>query len=269
MRKNIVLLGLITTLFSSCVKKIDATSEEAMKSSIEEIKKSLNDDKKKKFEESMELIMFHEFDIVKLIQEGEYESFSDMKYKLDGKTADDIIAEGEKIQTEINVKKKEEAKNEIEELYHKMEQMDKDKIMLTKFEVKRSRFYKRRKGRYYITEEPIIELTVMNGTDKSVSRCYFTGTLVSPNRSVPWIKDEFNCEISGGIEPKEEATWYLTPNMFSNWGEIDVPKDAILIVEVNQLDGADGKEIYSLNNFGEIEQERLEELLLNYPEFKK
>ena len=270
MRKIIVLLGVIVIMLYSCAKKIDGTSEETMKSSIEEIKKSLDDDKKEKFENSIMLIMFYGLDFGELMQKGGVkETVSDIKSKLDGKTADDIIAKGEKIQIEIEKKKKEQANVEIEELYQKMKQAEKDKIMLIKFEVKRSRFYKRKEGTYYITEETIIELTVINKTDKAVSRVYFTGTLASPNRSVPWIKSDFNYEISGGIESGEEATWYLTPNMFSDWGEVDAPKDAILTVEVKKLDGADGEEIYSVNNFGEDEQERLEELLANYPEFKK
>src|SRR5690606_13463246 len=132
------------------------------------------DDKKEKFEESMNLILFHGLDFGKLIQEdGAEETVSDMKSKIDGKTADDIISEGEKIQAEIERKKKEQAKGEIEELYQKMEQGEKDKKMLAKFEVKRSRFYKKKQGTYYVTEEPIIELTIMNGTDKAVSRAYF------------------------------------------------------------------------------------------------
>ena len=57
--------------------------------------------------------------------------------------------------------------------------------------------------------------------------------------------------------------------MFSDWGEVDAPKDAILTAEVTQLDGANGEELYSTNNFGETEQERLEELLKSYPEFAK
>lgn len=270
MKKATLILGAIVILLSSCAKKIDGSSEEAMKSSIEEITKSLDDEKKEKFEEAMMLIMFHGIDFGELMEESAAEeSILDMKSKLDGKTADDIIAEGEKIQAEIERKKKEQAKGEIEELYEKNAQAEKDKQMLAKFEVKRSRFYKRKQGTYYVTEEPIIELTVMNGTDKAVSRAYFTGTLASPNRSVPWIKDDFNYQISGGLEPGEEVTWYLAPNVFSDWGEVDAPKDAVLTVEVKKLDGPDGAEMYSINNFGEAEQERLEELLANYPEFKK
>ena len=270
MKKATLLLGVLAILVSSCAKKIDGSSEEAMKTSIEEITKSLDDEKKEKFQESMQLIMFQGLDFAQLMQEGGVEdAAADMKSKLDGKTADDIIAEGEKIQAEIERKKKEQAKGEIEELYQKMAQAENDKEMLAKFEVKRSRFYKRKTGTYYVQEEPIIEITVMNGTDKAVSRAYFLGTVASPNRSVPWIKEDFNYEISGGLEPGEEVTWYLTPNMFSDWGKVDTPKDAVFTVDVTQLNGADGEEMYSVNNFGEDEKERLEELISNYPEFKK
>ncbi|MDD4848881.1 MAG: hypothetical protein PHR53_09000 [Bacteroidales bacterium] len=269
MKRITVLLVVFAFFLSSCAKKIDASSEETMQSSIEEIMKSLDDEKKEKFEESLQLIMFQSIDFDELLQDGGTDNtFSGMKSKVDGKTADDIIAEGEKIQAEIERQKKEQAKGEIEELYQKMGQAKKDKLMLAKFEVKRARFYKR-KDTYLEIEEPIIELTVMNGTDKAVSRAYFTGTLASPNRSIPWIKDDFNYEISGGLEPGEEVTWYLAPNMFSDWGDVNAPKDAILTIEVKQLDGADGEEMYSVNCFGEDEQERLKELLANYPEFQK
>lgn len=270
MGKTTLFLGVIAILLSSCAKKIDGSSDEAMKASIEEIKTSLNDDDKEKFEEAMQLIVLQELDFGKLMTDDNAETaISDMKAKLDSKTAEDIISKGETIRAEIERKKKEQAKSEIDELYQKMEQTEKDKKSLSKFEVKRSRFYKQKKGTYYITEEPIIELTVMNGTDEAVSRAYFTGTLASPNRSVPWVKDDFNYEISGGLEPGEEVTWHLAPNMFSDWGDVDAPKDAILTVDVTQLNGPSGEEIYSATNFGEDEQQRLEELLTDYPEFKK
>ena len=60
--------------------------------------------------------------------------------------------------------------------------------------------------------KPIIELTVRNNTGHPVSRAYFEGVLSTPGRSVPWIKDSFNYQISGGLEPNEESTWRLAPN---------------------------------------------------------
>jgi hypothetical protein len=270
MKKTIVFLTLIALIFTSCAKKIDGTSEEALKTSIEKIKESLNEKSKKDFEESLQLIMLNGLDFGNLLSEnGVNESITDIKSKLNGMTVDEVISEGNRIKTEIEFKKKQQAKEEIIELYEQKEKSDKDKLELAKFEVKRSRYYKRKSGTYYITEDPIIELTVYNGTKYPVSRAYFTGTLSSPKRSIPWLKEDFNYQISGGLEPGEEAAWRLAPNSFSEWGTVDAPKDAILTVEVKKLDGADEETLFASDNFDEDDQERLDELLKSYPEFKK
>lgn len=266
--QTIYILTIVAIIFSSCAEKIDGTSEENMKNSIKEIKSSLSGDKKEKFEESLKLITFHGLDFGDLMKEGSAEKTADnLRDKLDGMTADEVIAKGEKIKAEIERKKKEQAKQEIRELYEKKDLANEHKKKLKQFEVKRSRFYKREKR--YGSDQPVIELTVKNGTNNAISRAYFKGTLASPERSVPWLQDEFNYEISGGLEPGEETTWKLAPNMFSDWGEVDAPKDAVLTVEVLKLDGTDGEELYSVDNFDEDDQERLEELLKDYPEFAR
>jgi len=270
MKKITLLSILLCLLIVSCQKTIDGSSEESMKNSIEKINESLDNDKKEEFQESMKLMMFNGLELSDLIKDGGADKMAkDFKTRIDGMTADDIIEQGKEIKRQIEEKKKEQAKSEVLELYSERERAEKDRQMLSKFEVSRSRFYIRKSGKYYIKKKPIIELTVKNGTDKAISRAYFTGTLASPDRTIPWVKDDFNYSISGGLEPGEEVTWYLAPNMFSEWGEVDAPKDAILTVEVTQLDGPNGDEVYSTNNFGETEQERLEELLKSYPEFAK
>jgi hypothetical protein len=133
---------------------------------------------------------------------------------------------------------------------------------LKKFKVVRSRFYKREQE--FMGKQPIIELTVKNGTDQAVSRAYFEGTLASPDRSVPWHKDTFNYDISGGLEPGEEATWKLAPNMFSDWGKVDAPPDAVFTVTVERIDGADGEAVYSTREFDESDRKRLAELKKKY-----
>jgi len=111
-------------------------------------------------------------------------------------------------------------------------------------------------------KQPIIELTVKNGTGHVVSRAYFEGAIASPDRSVPWHKDTFNHSISGGLEPGEVATWSLIPNMY--WKTVDAPADAVFTVTVEQLDGANGETIYSTREFGERDLERLSELKIKY-----
>ena len=271
MKKIVIALSVIAFLLSSCAKKIDGSSEEAMKTSIEEIKKSLNDEKKEKFEEAKQLIVFYGLNYWKPKEEGSAEdAVTDLKSKLDGKTANDVILEGEKIQTEIERRKKEKVKEEIEKLYQIIEKPEKDKKILAKFEIKNALFYKRKREENDLFEDPVIELIVLNGTDQAISRAYFIGTLASPNRVVALIKEEFNYTIAGGIEAGEEATLSMLPSYY-DWGRVDVPEDAIFTVETIKLDGADNKELYSLTKSYREEEhkERLDELLIAYPEFRK
>mgnify|MGYP006271441867 CR=1 FL=1 len=264
----IYLLAMVGIIFSSCEEKIDGTSEESMKGSIKKIKSSLLDDEKEKFEESLKLITFQGLDFGDLIKEGSAEKTANaLRDKLDGMTADEVIAKGEKIKAEIEKKKKEQAKQEIKELYENKDLANKNKKKLKQFEIKSSKFYKREKR--FGSDQPIIELTVKNRSNNALSKAYFKGTLASPERSVPWLQDEFNYEISGGLEPGEETTWKLAPNMFSEWGEVEAPKDAVLTVEVLRLDGPDGEKLYSVDNFDEDDRERLKELLRDYPEFER
>ena len=190
----------------------------------------------------------------------------DLRGKLDGMAFEEVIAEGERVQMEIDEKNKEQARIEIEELYVKMKNSNEDRSELAKFHVEKSRYYKKKSGVYLISYDPILELTVINGTNQAISRAYFKGTIKSPERTIPWLVQDFNYEISGGLEPNERANWHLAPNSFSEWGTVDAPKDAIFTVEVTRLDGADGEKLFSID-FDEDDQERLGELLNDYPEF--
>jgi len=69
---------------------------------------------------------------------------------------------------------------------------------------------------------------------------------------VPWVEDDFNYQIPGGLEPGEEARWKLSPNMFSDWGKVDAPPEAVLTVTVLRLDGADGEEMLSIRDAAEV-----------------
>jgi hypothetical protein len=181
---------------------------------------------------------------------------------LNGKTGEQVIAEAQRMQTERKERERQQALEEIRELETKRTQSESALEQLKKFQVVRSRFYMH--DQEFLGKQPIIELTVKNGIGQAVSRAYFEGTLASPNRSVPWHKDTFNYSISGGLEPGEEATWSLAPNMFSNWGKVDAPADAVFTVTVEQLDGPDGKSIYSTKEFSDYDLKRLNELKKEY-----
>lgn len=267
MRQKLLFLALVLLLAGCSDPKIDASSDEAMEKSVEEIRKDLPKDRKKAFDEALQIVALRDLDLKDLFEDGMLgtkKSTAKIREALDGKTGEEVIAEAEKVKKEREKRAKEGALQKVAELEAKKEKAEKAKKHLARFTVISARFYKQE--RKYLGEEPIIELTVKNGTPHAVSRAYFKGTLASPNRSVPWLVDTFNYEISGGLEPGEEATWSLVPNIFSEWGKVTIQPDAVFTVEVEQLDGPDGRPLFSAREFTKSDEKILNELLAKYYE---
>ncbi len=244
---------------------IDASSDEALKQSIENVRQALSDSERAKFDEAISILALSQIDMKTLLADGVLGSGSlegKVRQSLDGKTGEQVIAEAERIRTERKGKDRQQALDEIQELEAKRAKTEIAREQLKEFKVLRSRFYLRE--RQFMGKQPVIELTVKNGTQVAVSRAYFEGTLASPNRSVPWHKEAINYTIPGGLEPGEEADWTLVPNMFSDWADVDGPSGAVFTVTVERLDGPDGEPIYSTKEFGEYDQKRLRELKSEY-----
>jgi len=253
------------TLFGCSDPKIDASSDESMSNSVKKVRESLPESKRSEFDEAMQVLAFSQVDMKDIFAEGVTGAGNvegKIRHSLDGKTGEQVIAEAERIQVERKERERQQALGEIRELEAKRVKAETARQQLMKFQVLRSRFYMQEQE--FIGKQPIIELTVKNGTEKAVSRAYFEGTIASPNRSVPWYKDTFNYSISGGLESGEQATWSLAPNMFSDWGQVNAPTDAVFTVTVEQLDGPDGEPIYSTREFSNYDFERLNELKTKY-----
>lgn len=269
--KSLIPTFLITaTLLMGCSDlmsepKIDATTDESMKSSIAKVRESMPEPSRAKFDEAIQLMAFSQISLKSLFAAGATGA-GDMKGKMKdavhGKTGNQIIAEANQIKIEREQKQKEQAIQEIKELEEKKINSSKAREQLKKFEVTRSRFYKEK--RKYLGEQAIIEISVKNGTSHPISRAYFNGVLASPNRSIPWYEDSFNYSISGGLEPGEKASWNLAPNSYSGWGKAKTHEGAVFTVTVERLDGADGEAIFSVKEFGKKEEKRLAELKQKY-----
>lgn len=272
--KKVFISFIILILLSGCGdKKIDSSSDERLKKSMDAVKTSLDEEKKKEFEEAIQAIAFSETGDTFEVASKQDAALRKIKDKLNGKTAAEIIAEGEKLIIERKKKEHEEVINEINEVKIKISELDQkqakaeqDKESLKQFKVLRSLFYW---SKSVYVESPVIELTVRNDTKYPVSRAYFHGVLSTPGRSVPWIQDSFDHTISGGLEPGEEATWKLEPDMLSEWGNAPRDRnDMVLTVSVTRIDGLDEKAIFDCE-FSEQEQKTLKELLERLEELQK
>lgn len=191
---------------------------------------------------------------------------------LNGKTGVEIIAEAKAIRekaqatgtaeaAEGEAKRKAEAQKEIVDLEAKKVKHEAALAELAKFQVISSRISKQEVG--FLTQNAL-NITVKNGTGLPVSRAYFTGTLSSPGRSVPWLKAPFNYAIPGGLEPGELAIWDLSPSAGNAWYNVQIAPDAVLTLTVDRLDGKDGKVLFSATEFTDKDRERLDTLKKQY-----
>ena len=249
--------------------RIDTSSDEKMKASIEEIKKSLSDEKRKDFEDALKVVYFSKvnFDlksIMALGAEGTAEKIKEEgKALISNKTADEVISEAKKIKEKIFEEEKKKALEEIKALEEKKEQAQKSVEELKKIVVGDLTF-NREKNQYSSYLKPTIIINLKNNTDKAIARVYAVGTIKTEGREVPWIKEDFNYMIDGGIEPGETNTSSLSPNMFSSWGTANIGENATFTVKIVRIDGADGNIIASIQEFSEKDNQRLEYLKTKY-----
>lgn len=249
--------------------RIDTSSDEKMKASIEEIKKSLSDEKRKDFEDALKVVYFSKvnFDlksIMALGAEGTAEKIKEEgKALISNKTADEVISEAKKIKEKIFEEEKKKALEEINALEEKKEQAQKSAEELKKVQLVSGSFNSEDAG-YKGYKQVTLTLNVKNNTEKAISRIYAIGTIKSEGREVPWIKEDFNYMIDGGIEPGETNTSSLSPNMFSSWGTANIGENATFTVKIVRIDGADGNIIASIQEFSEKDNQRLEDLKTKY-----
>ncbi|WP_312960102.1 DUF6694 family lipoprotein [Stutzerimonas nitrititolerans] len=245
--------------------KLDGSSEQALQQSVEKVSSKLEPGKQSEFKEALQVIAFSKMDLGALMK-GEQTPdgvAGQMFSELDGKTVDEVIAKAAAIKVERAAREKEQALKEIAELEALAMKAEEAKAQLAKFVVSRSRFFLRDRE-YSYRKEPIIELAVRNGTEHPISRAYFKGTISSPGRSIPWLVKDFNYTISGGLEPSEAQEWVLAPNMFSDWGKVDAPEDALFTVEVVRLDGPDSKALFDARGLSDTQAARLQKLKAQY-----
>lgn len=238
------------------------------KESLSEVKAELSGEKLQEFEEAWQTLatsavseaMSTALSGEEIDAEATADSYLD---RVDGLTADGVIALADSVEKARERKKRREAVEKIKELREQKRRAKRAEDSLAQFKVVHSDFYKREQR--FRGDQPIIELTVVNETDHAISRAYFDATLESPDREVPWLEERFNYEISGGVEPGERHEWQLSPNMFSDWGNVEERSDMVLKVEPYKLDGPGGDALYEAN-WSESDEKKLQELLDEYGE---
>lgn len=258
MKKCLVVLALCGALAACSDPVLDGSSEAAFGESMEKASAALSPGQRNQFHNDVAMLAMGSIDFGSIMAGKEPDVSGNMLAQLDGKTAEQVMEEAARVRAERAQRERAQVESEIRELLAKQAGAAEARRQLEQFQVTRSRFFQepQRFGR----PEPIIELDVVNGTQAAISRAYFRGTVASPGRQVPWLSESFNYSIRGGLEPGESASWRLSPNMFSAWGNVSAPDDALFTVKVYRLDGPDGEALYDATGLDDFERSRLKTL---------
>jgi hypothetical protein len=232
--------------------RINTSSPDAYKASIAAIEKNMSAAEKAEFEQALFSLAMgslvsdsdNPFASLSALASATPEKvMASIGPKINGKTGKDIIrlsldAQIERADTQIATLSKEvkDASAEFEAA----------KGLLGAIKVENAKFYWDTSNQFI--DQPTIALKITNAGQIPLSRVYFHGLLETPGRSIPWVSDTFNYEIAGGLEPNESQSLALEPNMFSDWGKAPKDrKDLVLTVTLTNFEGADHKQLISLD----------------------
>jgi hypothetical protein len=259
---------ILATFLAACSgpmdTKIDGSTPDAYQKSLSAIKSRMSPEDAKRFEDSLVVVgmsamipkeggllgMFAAMGNPEQLQRKAMEA-------VNGKTPREIIQAAD-------AQKRERAEGELRSVTEELATLEKRKAeadasrpFLAKIVVGAPRYYWRT-GSYM--DQPMISMRVTNNTDKALSRIYYHGTVTTPGRTIPWIDDDFNNEIRGGLEPGESKDLDLAPNMFSNWGPKETKErtDLVLTVRVINAEGVDHSKIAP--EFEKQDEARLQQL---------
>jgi hypothetical protein len=117
--------------------------------------------------------------------------------------------------------------------------------VLGSVEVSSPRYYWKQSG--YLAQ-PVVEFAVRNGGPSPISRIYFSGVLTTPNRSIPWARQQFVQTFKGGLEPREKQQLTMRP-----WGQWSDPRlkdlyNAELKVTVTNFEDANGEKVIAVDS---------------------
>tara|TARA_R110000824_G_scaffold372077_2_gene562026 strand:+ start:64577 stop:65326 length:750 start_codon:yes stop_codon:yes gene_type:complete len=234
--------------------------------SVEKVRNSLPTYKRDDFDQGLIIIStastFNSIDILNPNRMNAAEIAESANVQMHGLTGDQVIQRADQILRERRSREREQAIRKLTRLEEKQAKAKSDQQQLARFSIDNARYYMGKSP--YGAPEPVIDLEVTNNTDKVVSELSLRGIVTSPDRSQPWVDEQFYYVVPGGIEPGETLAWSLAPNRFGPWGEPQIPSNAELTVRLEGLRGTDEQPLWDSPALSKSEVTKLERLRAEY-----
>ncbi|XQU09925.1 hypothetical protein P4544_13520 [Halomonas sp. LY9] len=233
--------------------------------SIEKVRESLPTYKRDEFDTALKIIAMSSFSGIDLFNPQRMnaaEIAESANAYMHGLTGDEIIERADQMLRQRRAREREQALRTLNRLEAKQASAQRAQEHLARLSVDSARYYISTSP--YGALEPVIELTVTNGSDQAVSELMLRGLLESPNREIAWVDETFYYVIAGGLAPGETATWSLAPNRFGPWGNDQIPRGAELSLTLLGANDTEGEPLWSAPALTESEAARLETLRTEY-----
>lgn len=245
--------------------KVDTSSMPAAVVTIEKVRESLPTYKRDEFDTALKIIAMSSFNGIDLFNPQRMnaaEIAESANAYMHGLTGDEIIERADEMLRQRRAREREQALRTLNRLEAKQDSAQRAQEHLAQISIDNARYYISTSP--YGALEPVIELTVTNGSDHAVAELMLHGVLKSPNREVAWVDETFYYVISGGLAPGESATWSLAPNRFGPWGNDQIPRNAALTLTLLGVNNSEGEPLWDAPALTDNEAERLEELRAEY-----
>ena len=245
--------------------KVDTSSMPAAVVSIEKVRESLPTYKRDEFDTALKIIAMSSFNGIDLFNPQRMnaaEIAESANAYMHGLTGDEIIERADEMLRQRRAREREQALRTLNRLEAKQDSAQRAQEHLAQISIDNARYYISTSP--YGALEPVIELTVTNGSEHAVAELMLHGVLKSPNREVAWVDEKFYYVISGGLAPGESATWSLAPNRFGPWGNDQIPRNAVLTLTLLGVNNSEGEPLWDAPALTDNEAERLEELRAEY-----
>ncbi|MFO7569237.1 MAG: DUF6694 family lipoprotein [Smithellaceae bacterium] len=262
MNHKLILLCVII-LFAACSgdRKMDASTDETTKASMSKMRAALPETHRGEFDEAMLTLLSRGGD-----EEGTAATPAEMtlevRLSLDGKNADEIIAEASRIREERQRRKRDAMATEIAKLEAKYKAFAHAKAQIDRIKILSSNFYVLKNDMQ--EKRPVIELRVKNESPFPVYRVYFTFSLSVPSSGFVSPRIAFHHDIDNGLQPGETAHWHLSSHEFSDLGHMKISGKRAVDIALVRVDGPDGNALFATKEFSDEEKMRLDALKQEY-----
>jgi hypothetical protein len=240
-------ISVVVVLGGCAPVTLDVSSIEALELSLFELREPMTPEELARFNEALDYLVGGVTVSSQEPDRDQVESALDLFRPLAGRTGEGIVAEA-------RFRRIREVRSAVIYLESGRDATEAVRQELAEFKFGAARVFKRHRQ---FLEWPVIEMRVFNGTDHKVDLVHFRAALLSPDDEDPWLVEEFDHVVLGGMEPGGSDVWRIEPRQRDWIRLIDPHPDLMFSIEPLRLEALGGN-VLAATDWGEIEAHRLD-----------